>query len=123
MFGLRSARPATERLDPGDHLGEVERLGEVIIGAQAETLDPVLDRTGRGEHQDPARRALGGQGAADLVAVGAGEVAVQHHHAAGRADETADPPSGITVTLVLNTFGIARTVRKVLASSPRLSAR
>ena len=32
-------------------------------------------------------------------------------------------PSGITVTLVLNTFGIARTVRKVLASSPRLSAR
>jgi hypothetical protein len=29
----------------------------------------------------------------------------------------------VTVTLVLNTFGIARTVRKVLASSPRLSAR
>jgi|SRR5580692_4934798 hypothetical protein len=32
-------------------------------------------------------------------------------------------PSGITVTLLLNTFGIARTVRKVLASSPSLSAR
>jgi hypothetical protein len=32
-------------------------------------------------------------------------------------------PSGITVTLVLNTFGIARTVRNVLASSPSLSAR
>ena len=32
-------------------------------------------------------------------------------------------PSGITVTLVLNTFGIARAVRKVLASSLRLSAR
>jgi hypothetical protein len=32
-------------------------------------------------------------------------------------------PSGITVTLVVNTFGIARTVRKVLASSPSLSAR
>ena len=31
-------------------------------------------------------------------------------------------PSGITVTLVLNTFGIARTVRGVLASSPNLSA-
>jgi hypothetical protein len=31
-------------------------------------------------------------------------------------------PSGITVTLVLNTFGIARTVRGVLASSPSLSA-
>jgi hypothetical protein len=32
-------------------------------------------------------------------------------------------PSGITLTLVLNTFGIARTVRKVLANSPSLSAR
>jgi hypothetical protein len=32
-------------------------------------------------------------------------------------------PSGITVTLVANTFGIARTVRKVLANSPSLSAR
>jgi hypothetical protein len=32
-------------------------------------------------------------------------------------------PSGITLTLVLNTFGIARTIRGVLASSPSLSAR
>lgn len=32
-------------------------------------------------------------------------------------------PSGITLTLVANTFGIARRVREVLASSPSLSAR
>jgi hypothetical protein len=32
-------------------------------------------------------------------------------------------PGGFTTTLVLNTFGIARKVRAVLASSPRLSAR
>jgi hypothetical protein len=32
-------------------------------------------------------------------------------------------PSGITLTLVSNTFGIARKVRGVLASSPSLSAR
>ena len=31
-------------------------------------------------------------------------------------------PSGITLTLVANTFGIARTVREVLASAPGLSA-
>jgi hypothetical protein len=31
-------------------------------------------------------------------------------------------PSGITLTLVMNTFGIARKVRGVLASSPSLSA-
>jgi len=32
-------------------------------------------------------------------------------------------PSGVTITLVLNTFGIARTVRGVLAGAPSLSAR
>jgi hypothetical protein len=32
-------------------------------------------------------------------------------------------PSGVTLTLVTNTFGIARKVRGVLASSPSLSAR
>jgi hypothetical protein len=32
-------------------------------------------------------------------------------------------PSGITLTLIQNTFGIARTIRKVLASAPSLSAR
>ena len=32
-------------------------------------------------------------------------------------------PSGVTVTLVLNTFGIARKVREVLANSPSLSGR
>jgi hypothetical protein len=32
-------------------------------------------------------------------------------------------PGGITVTLVLNTFGIAREVRRVLATSANLSAR
>lgn len=31
-------------------------------------------------------------------------------------------PSGISLTLVMNTFGIARTVRGVLADSPSLSA-
>ena len=32
-------------------------------------------------------------------------------------------PSGMTLTLIQNTFGIARRVREVLASSPSLSAR
>ena len=31
-------------------------------------------------------------------------------------------PGGVTLTLVSNTFGIARTVRRVLANSPSLSA-
>jgi hypothetical protein len=32
-------------------------------------------------------------------------------------------PGGFTTTFVLNTFGIVRKVRAVLADSPRLSAR
>lgn len=32
-------------------------------------------------------------------------------------------PGGITITLLANTFGIARAVRRVLASSPSLSGR
>ena len=78
--GRRGAGAAGQGLDAGDQLGEVERLGQVVVGPEAEPLHPVLDRPGRGEHQDPARRPLGGQGAADVIAVHAGQVPVQHHH-------------------------------------------
>jgi hypothetical protein len=71
---------AGQRLDAGHQLGEVERLGQVVIGAQAQALDPLGDRAGGGEHQDPARRPLPRQGPADVVAVHAGQVPVQHHH-------------------------------------------
>src|SRR6202035_2281290 len=72
VFRLRSAGPTAQRLDPGDHLGEVGRLGQVVVSAQAEPLDTVFDRAGGGEHQHPALTSLGGKGAADVVAVGAG---------------------------------------------------
>jgi hypothetical protein len=39
--------------DSGDQLGERERLGEVVVRAQTETVDAVFDRIGGGEHQDP----------------------------------------------------------------------
>ena len=41
-------------------LGEVERLGQVVVRAQAQALDPVAHRPGRGEHQDPALGPAGG---------------------------------------------------------------
>jgi hypothetical protein len=39
--------------DAGDQLGEVKRLGQVVIGAKPEALDPFPDRPGRGQHQHP----------------------------------------------------------------------
>lgn len=49
------------------------RLGQVVVGTQLEPVDPVLDASGRGEHEHPARAASGHQAAADLVAVRDGQ--------------------------------------------------
>jgi hypothetical protein len=64
------------------------------------------------------------EGRSDMIVVGTGDnrrvkaqVAIT---SPGGQTKLRIHPSGITVTLVLNTFGIARTVREVLASRPRL---
>src|SRR5262249_56108802 len=49
----RRRRPAAERVDPRDQFRKVERLGQVVIRAQVQPADPVIGRTGRGQHQDP----------------------------------------------------------------------
>jgi hypothetical protein len=68
-----------QRLDTGGQLGERKRLGEVVIGAQAEPGDPLGDRARCGEHQDPRVSAGVDQGGADLVAGHDWQIAVQHH--------------------------------------------
>ena len=77
--GQRGRRPTAERADASHELGEVERLGQVVVGAQAETLHSLLDRAGRRQHQYPTLGALSHKPAADLVAVNDGQVAVQDH--------------------------------------------
>ena len=67
---------------------EGERLAEVVVRAQLQPVDPVLDVRGRGQHQDAAGRAVAHQPAADPVAVHGRQVAVEHDHVvvgAGRA--------------------------------------
>jgi hypothetical protein len=64
------------------------------------------------------------EGRPDMIVVGAGDnrrvkAQVTITSPGGRT-KLRIHPSGITVTLVLNTFGIARTVREVLASKPSL---
>jgi hypothetical protein len=64
------------------------------------------------------------EGRPDMIVVGAGDnrrvKAQATISSPGGRTKLRIHPSGITVTLVLNTFGIARTVREVLASKPSL---
>src|SRR5581483_2815081 len=50
---------------------------QVVVRAEAEPVDAVLDRARGGKHENAARRAVCGQAPADLVAVRAGQVAVE----------------------------------------------
>src|SRR5262249_47920183 len=59
---------AIEGVDAGDEHGEVERLGEVVVGAAVEPVDEVVHRGRGGEHQDSAATACVDELGADLVA-------------------------------------------------------
>jgi hypothetical protein len=78
--GQRSGGAPAQGPDAGHQFGEIERLRQVIIGAQPEALDPVPNRPGRGQHQHPALGSARGKDPADVIAVRAGQVPVQHHH-------------------------------------------
>ena len=44
--------PAQQRAQAGEELAERERLDEIVVGARVETVDSVLDRVARRQHQD-----------------------------------------------------------------------
>src|SRR6478609_7068228 len=52
LVGRDHGRAAHQRAQPGDHLLEAERLGDVVVAAGGETGDAVLDRVPRCEEQD-----------------------------------------------------------------------
>src|SRR5579859_3746142 len=43
---------AQERLDAGQQFGYFEGLGQVIVGAQLQSCDPVVDTSASGQHQN-----------------------------------------------------------------------
>ncbi len=49
----RGRAAAGQRTDPRDQFGEGERFPEVVVGTQVEAIDPLVDRGGRGQHEDP----------------------------------------------------------------------
>jgi hypothetical protein len=79
---LRGRRPAGQRPHAGDELGERERLAEVVVCAQFQPVDPVLDIGGGGEHEHP--RAGPGHCPAHPIAVHERQVTVEHDHVIGR---------------------------------------
>jgi len=70
---------AHDRVDARDQLVLVERLGHVVVGAEAETFDLVLDAGQAGEDQDRRLHFGDAQGAQDLEARHVGQVQVQQN--------------------------------------------
>ena len=76
----RRLRAPRQRPDARDQFGERERLRQVVVGAEAEARDPVLDPGRRGQHQHPGPSPLLDQRLAHPVAVHLGQVAIEHDH-------------------------------------------
>ena len=57
----------------------MKRLGEIVVGADPEARDAVLDRPGGGEHQHGALAGVD-QRPADVIAVDVRQVAIEHDH-------------------------------------------
>ena len=75
--------PAVERPQPHDELPKLERFGEVVVGAEPEPGSLVVDPVGRGEHEDRGAHAGGDDSSGDLVAGGAGDVAIEDREVVG----------------------------------------
>ena len=69
--------PAVERAEPEHELPQLERLGEVVVGAELEPGGLVVEPVGGGEHEDRHAAAGGDDASGDLVAGRAGDVAVE----------------------------------------------
>ena len=69
--------PAVERPEPEHELAQLERLREVVVGAELEPGGLVVEPVGGGEHEDRHAAAGGDDALGDLVAGRPGDVAVE----------------------------------------------
>src|ERR1039457_6749201 len=75
--GMRGGLAPGQAADPEDELWEVERLGQVVIGPEAEAGHPVLWGMSGGQHEDHRRIGAFGDHPADCVAVESRKVTVE----------------------------------------------
>ena len=77
------APTAVERAQPQHELAQLERLGQVVVGADLEPGRLVVETIGGREHEDRDAAARGDDPPGDLVAGGPGDVAVEHGDVVG----------------------------------------
>jgi hypothetical protein len=113
---------ARERAQACQQLVERERLGEVVIGAGVEAVDPVRHGGARGQHQHRRPHALGAQPAADLEPVEVGEHRVEDDRVVlGRPG--ASPPCSDTSTARPARVSPRRSTSAIFRSSSTTSTR
>ena len=88
--------PAVERSETEHELPELERLREVVVGAELESGGLVVEPVGSGEHEDRHAATGGDDASGDLVAGRAGNVSVEDGDVVGV--DAQQFQSGIAVT-------------------------
>ena len=78
--GTAGSERRPKRSHARHQLGELERLAQIVVGAQLEPLHAIAEGRRRGQHKHPRGCVVIHQLAADLVAVHARQVAVEHDH-------------------------------------------
>ena len=92
----RVGAPAVERSEAEHELSELERLREVVVGAELESDGLVVEAVGGGEHEDRHAAAGGDDALGDLVAGGPRDVPVEDGDVVGV--EAQQLQGGVAVT-------------------------
>src|SRR4051794_19424770 len=87
---------SVERSETEHELSELERLGEVVVGAELEPRGLVVETVGSGEHKDRHAAAGGDDAFGDLVTGRSGNVSVEDGDVVGV--DAQQLQSGVAVT-------------------------
>jgi hypothetical protein len=74
---------SSDRVNPRNELGEVERLGQIVVGAESESHHAIVQAFGGRQHQDARTTPLLDDPSTDVVSMDAGKVAIQNDDVIG----------------------------------------
>src|SRR3954468_2980784 len=96
--------PSVERSETEHELSELERLGEVVVGAELEPGGLVVETVGSGEHEDRHAAARGDDAFGDLVAGRSGNVSVEDGDVVGVEAEQLQSTVAVSGDVCRNRF-------------------
>jgi len=117
--GVLRTDAAVERLDVGGQFGKLDRLGEIVVGAQAQAQDAAVEGHAARQHQHADLRIQLAHAGDDIETIFIGQAQVQHHHAyiamAERSPHAASRAGDMDFVLELNeelrhVFGVVQIV-------------